>query len=245
MVCIREDGSKMGTIDDALGRLPVGDKDKKNDIVYQPSELIKSAQEILGNYLVNEYFKGTILRSLRNFLQTLGPFVLQITPTKISGASSWDQKYNQKCSLVERIDKEIWLACIKAFDEGYLINTDMAEVPEEGIDLNSEGTNYLPQIATIKNILLSDRKKGDTHPYVIAMGIDPKYRALVALAIEDSIKRNGLPSSRAVSKSFLFSNTPSLESIAEIAKKFNVKDLKPINAEINRVLMAYNIWADY
>jgi|SRR3989344_3804894 len=236
---------RMSTIDDALEGLPDDGKDKKNDVIYQPSELIKSAQEVLGNYLVNEYFKVNNLGKLENFLRTLGPFVLQITPTKIPGNDVWKQKYNQKCSLVGRIDKETWLTCIKTFDEGYLVNTDLAEVPEEGIELISNGSDYLPQIAALKYIVLGNRERGDTHPCVIAMGIDPKYRALVALAIDNEIDKNAFPIVRPVTKNFLLINAPSLEGIAEIAKKFDVKDLKPIIAEINRVLNLYNnIWAD-
>src|SRR3989344_1626278 len=232
---------RMSTIDDALEGLPDDGKDKKNDVIYQPSELIKGAQEVLGNYLVDECFKDeTNLGNFKNFLRVLGPFVLQITPTKIPGKEAYHQKFNQKCSLVGRIDKETWLTCIKTFDEGYLVNTDLAEVPEEGIDLNSDGSIYLPQIAAIKNIILCNREIGDTHPYVIAMGIDPKYRALVALAIDNEIKKNALPARRTVSKKFLFTNVPSLESIAEIAKKFDVKGLKFVNMEINRVLKLYD-----
>ncbi len=230
-------------IDDALEKISTetSSHDKKEQLIQVPSSIFSKAQDLLGEYLVEKYFKSDNIANLKIFLKTIGPFVLKFSPKKYSNQAFSHRSREQSCSLVETIDKETWKRCITSFAQGYLENTDICEI-EEPFDLKKEGENYIPELNAVKS-LCSGKYRTESSPYDLVMGMNPKYRPLIAVSIGNALANNEIMISADAGtslKNILFSSIPPLKCIAETAKEYEVREIKPAIADLNRIVQEYS-----
>ena len=230
------------TIDEALEKIERKEETKEEvekETVTVTSDLFVHAQEILGEFLVSKYYSN---KRMETFLMTLAPYALTIQPQSKGG----------HYTTLSNIDKETWLNCIGTLSDGYLKKTDLVEVPET-LDLNSKGSLYIPEFAAVKEILCNP-KNIIINPYVLVMGMEPKYRPLVAVTVKKALDKSDLRIPNAPSyqtnlrekRNLLLSCVPPLSCLAETAKEYKVTKLKEIIKNFNQVIEEYeNSWKDF
>ncbi len=221
-----------------------------------PSGLVERAQHLLGDYLVKELFAEEAAGGLERFLRTLGPFVLTVKPfqparTTYSSSYSTPQKAQLSCSVISGIDRKTWNDLLLTFEGEFLETTDLAASSQSGsqgsttgsrVDLANSGTKYIPQYHAVKALLCKERDLR-VHPYLLAMGMAPEHRALVAVAIGIGIEKGDLKgwgnaSSRSA-KARMLSCVPDLTHLAEAAGEYGVTDLTPVIEDLNGVVAKY------
>lgn len=246
-------------IDDAIIKIEKGEQKKRKTeqekILETSLSLVEQAQKLLGDYLSEEFYKGALTGSMERFVRTFGPFLLDIQPKEqntysSSGYSYNDQKDEHTCSLVGKIDRDTWIAVLSTVNEGSLQETDLANVDNETKELiiSRDGARYFPEYVTVKEKLTGTRN-AEPHPYAIVMGMTPKYRPIVAVAISIGLSKEEIDLARVNestnNKKALLKAVPSLEHIAEAAEQYGVTDLQPIIKEFNDIVLRYKgRWKD-
>lgn len=235
-------------IDDALEKIQetkTSSEDQKDQSIAVPSSLFSKAQLLLGAYLTEKYFVNDKVANLSTFLKTMGPFVLKVSPKKNQSSShigfNSSRSREHTLSLVDTIDKETWRQCASSFAEEYLKNTDIFEI-SESLDLEKDGEKYIPELRAIKSLCYS-KFRAESSPYDLVMGMNSKHRALIAVSIGKAIEKseiiiNNDPNTPL--KDILLSSIPPLKCIAETAKEYEVKELKPAIEELNKIVQEYS-----
>lgn len=238
------------TIEDALSKIELDDKNEKpKDDVPTASniqELILESQKSLGGYLVktlqdrmDDFPGGGVV----NFLETWGPFVIRPKPFITNNktcASSID--------LVDELDVDILSCVLRELSGGYFSGTDIK--PGGSIKMREEGAIYIPEITSMKEILFGHtivHNVASVHPFLLVLGMDPKFRPLMTLALNEAIKSKEMKIVKnddyAKILSTLLSYAPSMRSIMEVAKKYGITNLKDAMIDLKGVVEMYvNNW---
>jgi hypothetical protein len=231
-------------IDDALNDI----KEDPEQIIKRPvfkeqNKLFSENQKILGNYLVNNYFRteASNSKTIYNFLETLAPFLITISPKDQSQRHS-NSSDKLECTLEK--DTGSIIEALRLYSDGYLEKTDLITelVNAPTIDLQE----YLPEYILLKNKILKSKFANayTLHPYLFTMGLEPKNRPLVTVTIERAInnkdiiiqKQNNNDNDNSTQ---MISTVPSLKMITETAKEFKITELKPIIKNINKLSTLY------
>ena len=210
---------------------------------------------MLGDYLVKDLFADEAKGGLERFLRTLGPFVLSVQPYKPYSSSysslSTQQAAKVTCIVVAGMDRKTWNDILLTYEGEFLETTDLAAGGQAGgttgspaagrVDLANGGTKYIPQYHAVKAVLSSRERELRVNPYLLAMGMAPEHRALVAVAIGIGIEKGDLKGwdDGRSAKARLLSCVPDLTHIAEAAGQYGITDLKPVIADLNEMVAKY------
>ncbi len=246
-------------IDDAITRIEKAEQRKRKTeqekVLEASLSLVGQAQKLLGDYLSKEFYGGTLTGSMERFVRTFGPFLLDIQPKEqntynTSNYGHTTRKDEHTCMLVGKIDRDTWIAVLSTVNEGSLQKTDLANVDNETKELiiSREGARYFPEYMAVKE-RLTGTMGAKPHPYAMVMGMTPKYRPIVAVAIGIGLSKGeidlasvkeGTNNKKALLKAVL-----SIEHIAEAAEQYGVTDLQPIIKEFNDIVSKYKArWLD-
>ncbi len=197
------------------------------------TELIDKAHSVLADYLISYFGRWN-----EQFLRTLGPYVLNMSPK--ATAETYDER-EINIFIVNELDGELWNGCLRNISEGYSQDTDLAASGK--IDVKSEGSLYIPGFKAITGGL-STIKRGSTNPHVLVMGMHSVYRPLAALVVDRAIREGEIKVIEGVGKheikGVLLSSIPSLPDFVEVAREYNIRELKPAIGDFNRVVDAYS-----
>lgn len=233
------------TIEDSLGKIEL-DKDKidlsKIESQDNPpqTELIKEAHKCLGEYLTDGIFRISAEENLNSFLYNLGPFMFKIIP---KGQINNPQYQRQEGSMINSLDKDLLLVCLKSVGKGFLLKTDLGNT--NGTELEKNFYKYIPEFNHFQEIYCKSfgTYNLSVHPLVFVMGMKPENRPLIAVVIRDAIssKKIKIPKSTEDHdrKKLLISLAPSLEQVVNVAEKYNVANIKEILEDFNRVVQSY------
>ncbi|MBI5066390.1 hypothetical protein HZA97_09225 [Candidatus Woesearchaeota archaeon] len=233
------------TIEDSLEKIEL-EKDKidfsKIESQDNPpqTELIKEAHKCLGEYLTDGLFRISVEENLNSFLYNLGPFMLKIIP---SGQNKQAQYQRQECSTVNKLDKDLLLACLKSVGKGFLLKTDLGNT--NGTELEKGFYKYIPEFNHFQEIYCKSfgTYNLSVHPLVFVMGMKPENRPLITVVIRDAIVSKKIKVPKSVEdydrKKLLISLAPSLEQVVNVAEKYNVTNIKEILEDFNRVVQSY------
>ncbi|MBI2106017.1 hypothetical protein HYT56_04240 [Candidatus Woesearchaeota archaeon] len=221
-------------IDDALGKI----EDKKENSAEKRTissedrsyELFVEAQKILGSFLIKLFPRQS--SNINSILKTLGPFVIDIAPGESKIYSP---------SLRESIDALTWSYYLKTIAGGYLETTDMKDYGQES-SFKLEDLP-IPELFGIKRNLDEIAKSSSEElisPYIFVMGMRPIFRPLVAVSINKTNKNRELCKLVYGEEGLLLSLVPRLESIAETAKEYGIKEVKYLIKDLSRVVKAYS-----
>lgn len=225
---------------------PKTDSSMKKIVMTDDLRLIRDGQKYLGEALI-QYYGGNlgnhqtnpikIGASLIEFLRTMGPYVLQIRPRRNN--STFDNQ--QQIYLYINIDNDFLKKVLEATYGKYVSKTDLA-----GLASASSGASLdqvIPQYhAAQKTLCLKSSEITSTSPYIVAMGLKPENRALVAVAINEALQNNKIIQygSFGGQKNAVLNAFVSLTSILEQAEKYNQTRIKDIIADLNNVAQEYN-----
>lgn len=219
-----------------------------------PSGLLERAQSLLGDYLVKELFVDEAKNGLEAFLRTLGPFVLAVLPYKPYTGTYSSPPTKLSCTLISGMDRKTWNDILLTFEGEFLETTDLAAGGQAGsssagaasgpsagrVDLANSGMKYIPQYHSAKALLCKE-KDMRISPYLLAMGMAPEHRALVAVAIGIGIEKGDLKGwdDGRSAKVRILSCVPDLTHLAEAAGQYGITDLTPVIADLNNVVAKY------
>ncbi len=222
----------------------------------QGSTIIVDAATEAGPALI-QYFKGelgnpsyrnmeSLSLSAERFLETLGPYVLQISPTRKvkvrPGTTTSYQVNTQAVGFVTSIDTDVLKEVMTSVLGQHVLNTDLFQnAPQTIKNLDS----YLSEFSGFDNAHCGKKEEAiiSVHPYILAMALKPEYRPVVFMAISEGLKQ-GTINPQTVSGNFsqrdqAYEAIIPSEFIFSQAAHYHVRDIKPIIRNINEVMKAY------
>lgn len=238
-------------IDDALkeieGESPKKKKKSEAKSADLDGQLLIDAQKCLGEWLAEDYFsfEARENKSLMPFLKNAAPYLLQIMPGQ--QAQNNAREFIRSTWLIQKINVTLWNFCLNSMHE-YLAQTDMlSDKTEKNIDVHKEAKECFSELFSIENTIL--KKKTFTedipiHPYLIPMAMVPDSRPLIAVAIHDSLSKKiiELPDKRSSlfnAANDLIKYAPSLDQLAETAKRYKIHELRAIILDLSSALENY------
>jgi len=244
-------------IDEALDKIEGSEKEespkkkKKSEAKSADlnEQLLIDAQKCLGEWLVDDYFSTEVkeYKSIIPFLKNAAPYLLKILPGKPSQSSNFSREFLQSVWLTTKLSAELWNFCLNRMND-YLAQTDiLSNKTEKEIDVRKEAKECFPEMLLIEKVILKQTtftKDIVIHPYLIPMAMSPEYRPLIAMTILDSISKKIIKSSDDRSQMFnaatdVIKYAPSLDQIADNAKKYKITELRKIVQELSSALEDY------
>lgn len=221
-----------------------------------PLELTQAADKLLADYFTqyaNDIFDENFSTSAREALAQFAPRGLIISP-RVRINCGIDTKFPIRYALPANLNPEDSRRFLMQTQGEYIKEMDLYQ--DESILTNpSELEKYVPELSQLKGI--TNRGYEVTYPvYLLALGMKPELRNLPVLAIHKKITdsptlmdepwkihENGRFDS--IRTFFDEGCIPSLAEIVAVAKQYQVKELKPILTEMNRVKQEfYKQWFD-
>lgn len=242
-------------IDEALDKLEgsekeEGSKKKKKSEAKSADlneQLLIDAQKCLGEWLAGSYFSAEAKehKSLVSFLKNVAPYALKITPEEPSPHSR--DSVNLNFLFTGNISAKLWHFCLSKVND-YIAQTDIIlnETAKE-IDVYKEAKECLPELRLVEKKILNTKSFGKgilIEPYLIPMAMSPEHRPLIAVTIRDSLSERIIEMPTEQSQRFdvvsdLIKYTPSLDQVADNAKKYKITELRKIVRELDRALDEY------
>ena len=226
-------------IDDQLNGIEIDESKDKVNVPNQTnkSTLISDANKILSNFLVNNFFEQQtkIYNNIRIFLESFGPYLLNIAPVR----NQYDNTIRQKVALEPEIPGDIWNYLIDSISNSYLLSTDL-KCSDDAKLTKAEYSKRLPEIIVIDQLVCDITRELNGNPLILPMGMDISNRSLVAIAIDRAMSNSDISSyNPRSSPNSMHIIVPNLKYISEVAKDYKISELTPVLADLQKILNRY------